>query len=74
MEVDKRHVKCLLWKALWGLGALSFIFALVADTQTGSLFGLDSGFWFWCALILAVLSIPIKIDCHSCTVCQIGPR
>ncbi len=69
--MDRRHLKCLLWKGLWALGAVSFILALVAaNGGTGIILGFDAGYWFWVALVLAGLSIPIKLDCHSCSVCK----
>jgi len=63
----------LLWKALWGLGALSLVLAWVAD-KSGQVFGLDAQHLFWDALIFVALSIPIKLDCHACDVCGISPR
>ncbi len=69
--MDKKHFKCLLWKGLWGLGVASLVLAWVA-TKSGFAFGLDAQHWFWDALIFVALSIPIKLDCHSCDVCQIG--
>jgi len=71
--MDRKHFKCLLWKALWGLGALSLVLAWVTG-KSGQVFGLDAQHLFWDALIFAALSIPIKLDCHSCDVCGIGPR
>ena len=69
--MDRRHYKCLLWKGLWGLGAVSFVLALVAaNGSAGAVLGFDAGYWFWVALVLVGLSIPIKLDCHSCSVCK----
>ena len=67
--MDRTHFKCRLWKALWGLSALSLILAWVA-ARSGSVWGYGMEHWFWDALILGVLAIPIKLDCHSCSVCM----
>jgi len=67
--MDKRHFKCLLWKGLWLLGALSLVGAWIAG-ENGQVMGLGAQHLFWDALVLAALSIPIKLDCHSCSVCQ----
>jgi len=66
--MDRKHFKCLFWKGLWGLGALSFVAAL-ASLQSGVVYGFDAAVWFWIALIFVGLSIPIKLDCHACSVC-----
>ena len=68
--MDRKHFKCLLWKGLWGLGALSLIGAWIAGPN-GNLTGLDGVQLLWNALIFGVLAIPIKLDCHSCDVCNI---
>lgn len=65
-----KHWKCRIWKALWGLGALSLILAWVSVGIRGTVLGLDPLAWYWNALVLVVLSIPIKLDCHSCEVCM----
>ena len=71
--MNKKHFKCLLWKGLWGVGALSLIAAWLS-LKSSAVIGLDAQTWFWNALIFVALSIPIKLDCHSCDVCGIGPR
>ncbi len=70
--MDRRHFKCLLWKGLWGLSALSLIFAWMGSVQSNSVFGFGAQHWFWDALVLGVLAIAIKLDCHICDVCKIG--
>ena len=67
--MDRKHFKCLFWKGLWALGALSFVGAVYA-LYMGPVLGFDAQYWFWGALILTALSIPIKLDCHSCSVCE----
>ena len=69
--MDRKHFKCLLWKGLWGLGVIALVLAFFA-IQSGKVWGYDSLHWYAGALILAVLAIPIKLDCRSCTVCKIG--
>ena len=69
--MDRRHLKCLLWKTLWGLSVIALISAWVA-TRNGQVWGLNAEHLFWDALVLGVLAIPIKLDCHSCSVCRIG--
>jgi len=66
----KQHWKCTLWKALWGLGALSLVAAWVAVGTKANVLGLEPLAWYWNALVLTALSIPVKLDCHSCTVCM----
>lgn len=61
--------KCWLWKGLWGLSALALIAAWVA-TKTGLVWGLGAEHWFWDALVLGILAIPIKLDCQACQVCR----
>jgi len=71
--MDNTHFKCLLWKSLWGLGVLSLLVAwlsLITDT----VLGFDAFVWFWNAVIFAALSIPIKLDCQSCSTCGTGRR
>lgn len=66
-----KHYKCLLWKGLWGLGALALILSWLAG-EGGHMIGMSTEHLLWDALVLAVLSIPIKLDCHSCGVCGTG--
>jgi len=61
--MDKKHLKCRLWKVLWGLSFLSLVLAWS---------GFDGQYWMWNALVLAMLAVPIKLDCQSCKVCQAG--
>ena len=63
-------LKCLLWKALWGLGAVSLVLAWLSIYQQALVFGLDPAAWYWNALGLVVLSIPIKLDCSNCGACM----
>ena len=72
--MDRRHLKCWLWKLLWILSAAALIVAWVGIRGDKVLLGLNSLGWFWNALILGVLAIPIKLDCHTCAVCKIGAR
>ncbi|TSC62076.1 MAG: hypothetical protein G01um101448_1209 [Parcubacteria group bacterium Gr01-1014_48] len=67
--MDKKHLKCLLWKGLWLWGALSLVGAWIAG-EGGQFMGFGAQHLFSDALVLAALSIPIKLDCHSCFVCQ----
>ena len=62
--------KCLLWKALWLLGAVSLALAWLSIYQQALVLGLDPAAWYWNALLFVVLSIPIKLDCTSCGVCS----
>ncbi|MCI0533578.1 hypothetical protein L0Y49_05170 [bacterium] len=65
--MNRKHFKCLLWKGLW---IVSIFFLAAAWASLNS----DSEWLLWNALIFAVLSVPIKLDCHSCEVCQIPTR
>ncbi|MBI3019703.1 MAG: hypothetical protein HYY60_00025 [Parcubacteria group bacterium] len=71
--MDRKHFKCWLWKGLWALGFVAFVVALVASNgSAGAVFGFDAAYWFWVSLILVAHSIPIKLDCHDCSVCARG--
>lgn len=70
--MDKQHLKCLLWKGLWIAGALSLVAAWFSVNDPVGVWGYNVGIWFWNALIFAALSIPVKLDCHSCSVCMPG--
>ena len=72
--MNRKHIKCLCWKALWGLGFLSLILAWVTNYTQSSIIGYGALAWFWNALVLGVLAISIKLDCHSCEPCQIGMK
>ena len=67
----KHNIKCWLWKMLWGLGLVSLVLAWFSLAQ-GEIAELDTATWFWNALVLGVLSISIKLDCHVCPGCQAG--
>ena len=69
--MEKQHIKCWLWKVLWALCAISLVLAWMSGIN-GMMFNLPAGIWFWTALVLGVLAIPIKLDCHSCNTCGIG--
>ena len=68
--MDRKHFKCLLWKGLWGLAVAAGALACVSAISGRVLFLYTAEHWFWNALILAVLAIPIKLDCTSCGVCM----
>lgn len=68
-----QHWKCWLWKLLWLAGGVSFVLALVSIYLQSLILSLDPAAWYWNALILVALSIPVKMDCHNCGVCQ-APR
>lgn len=73
--MDRAHFKCWLWKGLWGLAALSLIYTWwVATYRSDPVLGFGALYGFWNALVLGVLAIPIKLDCHTCSVCKIGMR
>ena len=67
--VDRKHYKCMLWKGLWLLAAVSFILAFVLAKDGGWIMRMGAEAWYWNALILGILAIPIKLDCHDCGVC-----
>ncbi|HEY4478930.1 MAG TPA: hypothetical protein VI981_01050 [Candidatus Paceibacterota bacterium] len=69
--MNRKHLKCTLWKLLWTLGVLSLIAAWVSS-QSDPVLEFEWSFWFWNALVFGVLAVPIKLDCHSCDVCGIG--
>ena len=71
--MDKKHFKCLLWKLLWALSLISLVLVWVAGANN-SVLGLPDAVWLWNSLIFGILSIPIKLDCHSCDVCGIGAK
>lgn len=60
--MTRQHIKCWIWKTLWGLGLWSFLFGLI--------FNSNREFWYFNALILGILAISIKLDCQSCRVCE----
>ncbi|MDP3769692.1 MAG: hypothetical protein Q8R40_02005 [bacterium] len=69
--MDKKHCKCLLWKGLWALGLITLILAWVSNYTQAALLGYGALAWFWTALVLGVLAIPIKLDCHDCSTCSV---
>lgn len=73
MKMGKHLIKCWLWKILWGLAAVSFVLAWVSVIQQAPIGQFDPLFLFWNALILGVLATPIKLDCHNCDTCRVGP-
>ena len=74
MTINRKHFKCLCWKTLWGLGFLSLILAWITNYNQSAIIGYGALAWFWNALVLGVLAISIKLDCHSCDTCQIGMK
>ena len=70
--MDRKHSKCLLWKGLWTLALITMILAWISNYTQGAFLGYGALVWFWTALVLGVLAIPIKLDCHDCGVCGIG--
>lgn len=71
--MDKHSMKCWLWKGLWALGALSLIGAWASVVAGTPILAVDPGLLLWNGLILATLSIPVKLDCASCGGCTV-PR
>ena len=72
MDTKKHLLKCWLWKILWGLSALSFGLAWGAVLTQSPTLLFSPELYLWTALILGILSIPIKQDCANCSVCGIG--
>ena len=68
--MGKHHMKCWLWKTLWVLAAIAFILAWVSVLRRATILNMDPLFLLWNALVLGVLSIPVKLDCHSCNTCN----
>ncbi len=69
-----RHsLKCWLWKILWVLGGASFLLGLYGAYRGDFVLALDPLVWYWNALVLVVLAIPIKLDCHDCGACVAKP-
>ena len=65
-----QSAKCLLWKALWAAGALSLVMAWTGVYLKNLVLGLEPLAWYWNALVLAALSIPVKMDCKDCGTCN----
>ena len=70
-KMNKHLLKCWLWKGLWVLSAAALAVAWVSVVRRAAIANLDPLFLLWNALILGVLSIPIKQDCHNCGVCGV---
>jgi len=68
--MDKKHAKCWLWKVLWAGSLISLGLAWLGVLNQSLIFGLGPEVWLWDALILGVLSIPIKLDCQNCSTCS----
>jgi hypothetical protein len=70
MSFDRKHIKCILWKTLWGLAFIALILAWIgARSATGTIFTLDAGLLIYTSMILGILSIPLKLDCADCPTC-----
>ncbi|NBV76711.1 hypothetical protein EBR66_00895 [bacterium] len=69
--MNKKHIKCWLWKILWGLAAAALISAWLSVVLKTAVVGIDPAFLLWNALILSSLAIAIKLDCTSCTTCEV---
>lgn len=71
MKVGKHIIKCWIWKAMWGLAALAFLLAWISVIRQAPIGQFDPLFLFWNALILGILSIPVKLDCHDSCGCSV---
>jgi len=72
MKVGKHVIKCWLWKGMWALAAFAFVLAWISVIRQAPIGQFDPLFLFWNALILGILAIPVKLDCHdSCTGCSV---
>lgn len=69
--MNRHLVKCWLWKAMWAVGALSFLASWISVFMKAPLFNVDPGLWLWTAMILGVLSISVKLDCQACGTCNV---
>ena len=58
---------------MWGVAVLAFLLAWVSVLRKALILGLDPLFLLWNSLVLGVLAVPIKLDCHSCDVCGVNP-
>lgn len=67
MQPDKEELMRVLWKTLWAAAALCLLAALVSIKDGVPLFGLSISFWYWNALVLGVLSIPVRLNCTKPT-------
>jgi len=62
----------MFWKILWGLSALCVLFAWYTNFTQATILNMGALAWFWNALVLGVLAIPIKLDCANCGTCGTG--
>lgn len=70
--MQKHLIKCWLWKGMWGVAAFAFALAWVSVLRRAPVFQLDPIFLLWNSLILGILAIPVKLDCHKCETCNVG--
>lgn len=57
---------------MWALGVICLLAAWYSVLAQAPIWKFDALWLVWNALILAVLSIPIKLDCHNCTTCNVN--
>ena len=57
---------------MWGLSALCVLLAWYTNFAQSTVATMGALAWFWNALVLGVLAIPIKLDCHNCATCGGG--
>ena len=67
---NKKHLKCTLWKTLWGLATLLVV--LTALNLLGVVvLAHEPLACLAFAAVLGILAIPIKLDCASCGRCSV---
>ncbi len=66
----RKHFKCWLWKILWSFAGLSLVLSWGGFEQ-GVVATLPVEMWLWNSLVLGVLAISVKLDCHDCSVCNV---
>lgn len=64
--------KCLLWKLLWLGGLASLLAGASALAWYGGDLLLHFKNWWLMGLLLAALSVSVKLDCHDCGACKAG--
>jgi len=69
--MDRKHWECWLWKLFWVGGLLALVLAWVGVLKQSLILGVSPELWLWDALILGILSIPIKLDCQNCSSCSV---
>jgi hypothetical protein len=69
--MNKHSLKCMLWKVLWVLSLVSLAIAWVSIMRQAPVLGIDPGLLLWTGVILASLSVPVKLDCTSCGGCSV---